>query len=126
MKPGRELDALVAEKVISNAPHEKVPGTNFIKGIAFEAQFIKKIDKKSGTISVGMEYTYPPYSTSIEAAWEVFNKFKLNDLTRGVDGWTCRFGITKDNYIMQIDATADTAPHAICLAALKAIGVEIE
>lgn len=77
-----------------------------------------------------------PYSTSIEAAWEVVEVVnRLNKYTR--DFWTHRYCrnvesndwwwaacFSKDSADHSNDfwAEADTAPHAICLAALKAVG----
>jgi len=73
----------------------------------------------------------PAYSTSIEAAWEVFEWLckrgddiaEVVQLTFNVQsGWWC----TSERWT-QIDVVgnAPTAPLAICLAALKAVGVEI-
>ena len=72
----------------------------------------------------------PHYSTSISAAWEVVEKLKAHymitliggpDDEGGCEEWTCR--ITARGYRSQLDttwqATAPTAPRAICLAALK-------
>lgn len=68
---------------------------------------------------------YPLYSSSIAAAWEVVEK--LGGVSTGsgycVDisydgGWIVSIG----NYC---ESNQDTAPMAICLAALKAKGVEV-
>ncbi len=102
MKPGKELDRLVAEKVMD---------------------YYKNFDNILSP---------PKYSTDIAAAWEVVEKlaedthggFALNQLRfphrQGIRGYlTSFYGET------HVEATADTAPHAICLAALKAVGVEV-
>ena len=99
MNPGRELDALVAEKVFG------------------ETIFKHKAD-----------WEPPEYSTDISAAWEVVNKlsggfyFSIDGQWRsqltGKISWRSRFKPSLDApYI-----SGDTAPHAICLAALKAVG----
>lgn len=100
---GRELDALIAEKVM---------------GIPED--------------SPQMEFDGPPaYSTDIASAWQVveklqaFNPFWNRAAFMDFDlsptdpkGWTCNFG--DDN----TREYADTVPHAICLAALKMVGHE--
>lgn len=110
----REIDALVAEKVMgcsvtrvgycgcSGSPHTDDEG-------------------------------YPlAHSTSIEAAWEVVEKLKnrkpltvFNLTTDGRDYiasfYTYRGGPKADCAYDR----ADTAPMAICLAALKSVGVDI-
>ena len=106
MKPGPELDALVAEHVIEFA------------GIDYSSD-------KGG-------WQIPPYSTNIASAWEVVEKMEkgvpLKMLMRlqsykreGVEGFICEF-----NFPNGFSANGESAPHAICLASLKAIGVEIE
>lgn len=67
--------------------------------------------------------TVPEYSTGIAAAWQVFEKVDafyrtINSLPGG--RYHVTFGVGQD-----AEAIADTAPHAICLAALKAIEVEV-
>lgn len=100
MAAGRELDALVAEKVMG------VPVT---------------ANKKR------FKYTHiAPFSTNISAAWEVVekidpdNRILISDVIGG--GFTCyikwyRGGIDT----MLVTATSPTAPEAICKAALLAV-----
>jgi hypothetical protein len=102
---GRELDALVAEKVM---------------GIC---------------VSTGWEDIYPvvagvtcvtnpirPYSTDIAAAWEVVEKalapkgYNVGPLYEG-NGWW----VVQDAGCGMEIAIAETAPLAICLAALNAV-----
>jgi hypothetical protein len=117
MKPGRELDALIAEKVMGL----------FTNG---EPDF-------------GYTYeTIPPYSTDIAAAWEVVEKmvsrmgygdlhflwegpiFKPEDKYLTAEGYplgtTCWY-IRLENAGRRHIICAPTAPHAICLAALRAL-----
>lgn len=96
MKPGREVDALVAEKVMGwtisegfyYGPGERVPAN------------------------------IPRYSTDIAAAWEVVEKmrgaagFMLVNFAGG--GWQADIGDACEH--------AETAAHAICLAALTGVG----
>ena len=57
---------------------------------------------------------YPEVSTSISAAWEVVEKLRRHIFQLSDDeGWCCTFS-------MRFNAKADTAPLAICRAALRA------
>lgn len=125
MKPGRELDRLVADKVMGGPTvYEDIKGYSFI----------------------------PCYSESIADAWLVVEKLRtdLDNVARGhmapaAMGWgfrleTCTETLSSAKWEakfpmncscppfeeMNEDATAigDTAPHAICLAALKAVGYD--
>jgi len=100
MKPGRELDQLVAEKVFGST----------------EAK---------------------PYSTDIAAAWRVVEKHNQivsiwqgrPSLDRNAHGMISRRVWERgDPVVYRVSvagrhtAYSETAPHAICLAALKALG----
>lgn len=114
MKTGRELDALVAEKVMGESSGYTHSRDN---------DFV---------------VTCSRYSTDISAAWLVVEK--LRDIgwsvaVCGDNGWGCTFYKVHTNGSEYIWATwkeshgpinADTAPLAICLAALEAVGVDIE
>lgn len=115
IKPGRELDALVASKVMDL----EIGKTNFLI---------------IGTRPKGSNLGYStngikPYSTDIAAAWEVLEKVFPKEVCvfKSYDSWfvakssQSRFPDGTIDYI----ASGDTAPHAICLAALKACGVEV-
>ena len=93
LQAGHELDALVAEKVMGWAPGER------------------------GT---------PAFSTSIAAAWEVVEKMRADKLSVTLTGyWEGSTGKWWVNVLDNVETVAtvrtDTAPHAICLAALKAV-----
>jgi hypothetical protein len=65
---------------------------------------------------------YPDYSTDIAAAWEVVNKSSsfmvtMQDEDLGYTKWYCEYA-TETGYF---EAEADTAPLAICRAALLAV-----
>lgn len=96
----RKLDALVAERVLGiEVLHEY--GQDY---------YIKTED---GGASVSS------YSTDIVSAWFLVEKIRLTLKPRGGRGWwasTGTFGWVE----------ADTAPLAICLAALKSVGIEVE
>jgi hypothetical protein len=116
MKPGRELDALIAEKVMGI----KHPITIHRDKTAYQW----------GSATDEWEFL-PEYSTDIAAAWKVVEKLGLCvwptedakwfafqdrfDSSYGEEYW---FG--GENFLSRY-VIADTAPHAICLAALKAL-----
>lgn len=107
LKPGRELDALVAEKVMG----EDLSPLGTLHGRE-------------------IPYVPPHYSTDIAAAWQVMehitaqkrDDFGWFDLRFVNDRWKATF-ITGAYYEARDHIEAPTAPHAICLAALKAVGV---
>lgn len=114
MKAGRELDALVAEKVMGwtyrTFPDGACP---LVKHWYCGEQYM----------------LMKSFSTSITDAWQVVEK--LNNLWQGhwslvrVDG---EWAIYENPYDIEgypPTAQAMTAPLAICLAALKAVGVGV-
>jgi len=117
---GRELDTLVAEKVMGSLrPTE--PGL-FCGEPSDDGKWWWESYQGDTDIS---KWAPPEYSTSISAAWEVVEKllhigldFTIDsgrDRTTGEVFHSCRIDDINLTY-------ADTAPHAICLAALKAVG----
>ena len=115
MKPGRELDALIAEKVMGLDPPMAQPSGRRIKGFWSEWDGL------------------PHYSTSIEAAWEVVEKIKdLREHETFHIEWT---GCNWEAGYMQYESyeppshdvvVGETPAHAICLAALKAVNSKTE
>lgn len=138
MKPGRSLDALVAEKVTGSKPRT-ISGATKDKGEswaviqdAMNGPFYTDNDVRDWIESVqGYElmhiHYYPKYSTDIAAAWQVVEKLGsekfMFDLKRRYSicgwGWDAEFA---DYNWKEYEADGVTAPHAICLAALKAVG----
>ena len=94
MKAGRELDALIAEKVMGWS----------------------KEQVETWPVSV------PHYSSRIQDAWLVVAKFPQVAIYGPHDLWLVRFSDREGVSINDIDdpGRGDTAPLAICLAALKA------
>lgn len=118
MKAGRELDALVAEKVFGMHRH---PGCDLDDHLRAECY---------GT---GTEEGYGPvvdYSTDSAAAWQVVEKLtELHVVSVSCmlnKRWRCEVVQAHSQRQTPVNAIADTAPLAICLAALKAVGVEME
>jgi hypothetical protein len=110
LKAGRELDALVAEKVMG-------VGVEWWNG---EPLYVVTQD---GHIS---SHHLAEYSTDIAAAWEVAEKLRADGLEISVhNSWPYNDGRRWCCDIMAHgkwdNAKAETAPLAICLAALKAI-----
>ena len=120
MKAGRELDALVAEKVmgIKLCHHELHETRPTCKYCHLNKGFWQP---KWGRIE-------PPrhYSTDIAAAWEVVETFAGKvyvGMARGKysGDWKAVIG---DRVRPSYEIEAETAPLAICLAALKAKGID--
>lgn len=112
MEAGPEMDALVAERVFGWAGWKRAEG-DCLHGIPPDATG----RDRHGTC-------VPNYSTHIAAAWIVVDK--LARLSFGIDREQC-FGVRYDvrcyddpDMRDKVRATAETAPLAICRAALLA------
>ena len=133
MPAGREMDVLIAEKVMGYTLSElSLP--------AYPKY--KLFDIESGEFS-GYVKEVPHYSTNLAAAWEVVKRmpipFKLEKCWEkayqiGPEGWSacwctdadCEGCNENSRCTNGDDAWAETAPLAICRAALKAMGVKID
>lgn len=114
---GRELDALIAEKVM---------GWTWDESTAWSPSGGR--NSRTGRPDDPW-WWLPHYSTDIAAAWEVFEKIPMTiyaphaSLAAGeyenVDQWVAEARLPSKESISE---SADTAPLAICLAALKALG----
>ena len=99
LKAGRELDALVAEKVMG------LPGAAV-----------------GGWYNPNLLDGPPPYSTDIAAAWEVVEKLlELGWHVDIEDGWCVIVYGGRDGKADSEMEVGETAPEAICLAALEAV-----
>ncbi|MNW44598.1 hypothetical protein D3C74_218360 [compost metagenome] len=104
MEPGRELDRLVALKVMGYEPSKMEP----------------KLVRKGA-----VAFLPEPYSWNISAAWEVVEKMKQNNwffiLSDNLfsDNWEASF-FWEPNQEM-VDSISKSAPEAICKAALLAV-----
>jgi hypothetical protein len=151
MKPGPELDVLVAEKVMGFKRERCHMRPRHFASKDFPGKWLVDHDSKGPHEYLSWElpdpmashndaptferrhylcgcsgHDLPEYSTDIAAAWEVATRFKVFSLaTRSFmgDGWVARIqqGL---NSVQEV--IAPTAPHAICLAALKAVGMEVK
>lgn len=120
MQAGREMDALVAEKVMvstdpCSGPMDLVEPHN-------DGGYIPACKKCSyiGWDEPSHELVIPPYSVDISAAWQVVKvydpEYNVKLYNHG-DGWT--FVIYKDATHYEADAL--TPELAICRAALKSL-----
>jgi hypothetical protein len=133
MKPSRELDFLIAEKVM---------------GLDLE-KYMTMPPKPTGAYAKSRNpfviEEVPHYSTDIAAAWQVVEKvgpkiikneceyvfvirfYEHGFGERGPIGRHWEVGWFQFDYdqVDSIEAKSECVPFAICLAALKAVGVEI-
>lgn len=109
MIPGRALDRLIAEKVMG---WQNVSGmTGEWKGYPPERSYV-------------VLCRLPYYSRDISDAWEVVEKLASNEILCQIRLYpprTVRVSFSRDEF--QGYEESETAPHAICLAALKAVAV---
>lgn len=131
MEAGRELDCLIEEKVFGN---ETYLFENTLSAFGITTDVKRYQIKNSGTpgCSKWSDKSVPNYSTDIGAAWEVVEKLNLW-VWPHEGGWIAGrpedegyFSVTET--YTTIDHTYDTvigttAPHAICLAALRSVPV---
>ena len=127
MKAGRELDALVATEMGWTAVYAEHAYQQWEYGDPgmWEAETGRGVGIPPGGI---YKRPFPRYSTSIAAAWEVVEKM-CEDGDVFIENWqdgewtvsTKPLGF-RDNGVV---VSALTAPHAICLAALRASGVDV-
>jgi hypothetical protein len=122
--PGRNLDALIAEKVFSYRRFQRHWQQGAHRGLT-EGWLTKDDIKLAGPL--------PNYSTDIAAAWEVVEKlstkyFMIETRVFNNQPYQSQCLILKTGKPMPEDdlsdwivETGDTLPHAICLAALKAV-----
>jgi len=108
--PGPDMDDLIEELVFSRTIKE------FDEIYTNRWRFKRRDDEKYK----GSWYPSLPYSSSIAAAWEVVEKMRENG---GLDIGCYRdyFSayVVRDDFEFRIDA--NTAPEAICRAALMAV-----
>lgn len=126
LEAGRTLDALIAEKVMRWKRGKLAPlyieGENWLLPDGSEPTYC---EGARGLLSV----IIPNFSTDIAAAWQVVEAMK--DRPGQFTNW---LGFSIETYTTSSEtrgykasiggyrATADTAPLAICLAALRVVG----
>jgi hypothetical protein len=130
MNAGRELDALVAEKVMGWKPD---PARCRLCGWPLSDGMCTPDNCSLRPLPI-VPYDIPPdYSTDIAAAWQVVEHLRERDIwldsleqkwesemTRVIFGWR-----DPERGALFAQEMGDTPAHAICLAALRAVGMEI-
>ena len=135
MNSGRELDALVAAKVMG-WEHErdaelrhKCNGKFHTRcGSCGEEGHGNCYGFGRGAIQIECNCT-PPYSTDIATAWEIVEKMGALEWCFDINLQARYSAVFRRNYLSQtprFSASEESAPHAICLAALKAVGHKFE
>lgn len=104
----RKLDALVAEKVMG------------WKDVNLNGTGIPPHLKEP---YLGQHDRYENYSTDIAAAWDVVNMFDSFELKGNFYGVKATLSDYKNDKFAEV--TALSGPMAICLAALKAKGIDV-
>jgi len=125
--PGRKLDALVAEKVMGFKDALSQLSDYKTAGEQIETKYKQHGNYALHRAEVGaLQCTpgalIPQFSTSITAAWEIVEKLNMGFTLS--DWWTHRRTQWSVEFIKspeRFGATGKTVPHAICLAALKAM-----
>lgn len=142
MKAGPELNALIAEKIMEWEWRERIGNKGAIwlfapddpldmKGHSPVGEFQKCARpgfSNEYQLKSALLYKLPHFSEDIAAAWTVLMHLReTQQLYFTVEtvyrGFGCRIYHDTDNPFGT--ALEDTAPLAICLAALKALGIEI-
>lgn len=136
MEKGRKLDAAVAKEVFGWQEHdlESLPGTGLSRcrrcHEGFQPHYTKEnmADRMWCSPQLGTD-NHPPFSTDIAAAWTVVKALRARALAVSVDEG--RHGddlaacvvaeVSETRLTVVASATASSAPHAICLAALRAL-----
>lgn len=127
LRAGRELDAMIAERVMGAKWEAIGDNGRTLLCIGSEASgdrrnlAWRKPDQCLMTL-----FSLPPYSTSIAAAWEVVEKMTKDGRavfidSAGFDPEMWRVCVSADDPEGQLPSEAATAPLAICLAALEAV-----
>lgn len=130
----RKLDLLIAEKIMGWHSIQIESWEKYWTSLdpeAFPPEAVSLNDVRITGITsrdlVKYRREIPFYSASISASWDVLDKLKANlKMTReqlGKITIELRFVCGEGSTGSIVEATGDSAPHAICLAALKARGL---
>lgn len=124
MNPGRELDVLVAGKVMGWTEIKKVELNG---GTGFQYLGVKPGEVPSKYTGYKPTYSIPPYSTEIASAWEIMEKLKeFEPELSWSDEQHCWCVYLNKKPMDGSWPISEKASHIICLAALKVIGVALE
>lgn len=134
LDPGRELDALIAEKVMDWKEVRFIGQSFSLKPDNLEGR-PPDYEKYEQAVIRKCLVPIPNYSTDIAAAWLIIEEFKKREAAYCIEQHPCAEeptvwiltdknmpeGMVATDHQEHISATAATVPLAICLAALKAI-----
>lgn len=128
MKAGRDLDALIAEKAMGWT--KRVSADHTQSSIrAFRSFGVIYAWRDKNRREMGLDV--PLYSTDIAAAWEVVEHLRSQGIAVTISTMGPR--VNTSAHITYADGRrserlhwGNSGPHAICLAALEAVGVEVE
>jgi len=139
LEAGRQLDALIAEKVMgwiwcvqvntcSPVKTELGKRSRFLGHPDRYRNWYEKWDgKEQLPIDIHEESAFGEYSSDIAAAWEVVEMFCADDIRLSlyypVDGDICQLHFEGDSGRLHY-AEAKAVPLAICRAALKALSAQ--
>lgn len=114
MKPGRELDCLVVEKVLSIPRNDTRCGYGKIYWEdGHLGSLTRPVWRWNGS---GFRQDFQP-STDIAAAWELVNRL----ISKGEIFRISKWGTDWEAEFAPYSGIGESAPHAICVAALKAV-----
>ena len=125
MEADRELDELIAEMDMGLTSHDE---SYMVDGAGKVLRFVWR--DGGGACVYSGDMFLPHYSTNIADAWEVVERLVSTPGPNGdhhsvqVDYSGDAVVVIDENEDWQVSAIADTAPLAICLAALKAVSQE--
>jgi hypothetical protein len=131
MPAGREMDALVAEKVMGEPKPIIVDDwdsvfSRWLDGCPIESPKEAWLEACLYEHGDTQEWIPRPFSTDIAAAWQVMEKLK-DKFFCGIefcgDCWQASMQ-EREGGLDYVEGNADTAPIAICRVALKAMGRE--
>lgn len=135
LKPGRELDALVAERVMG---WKLLPDTAYghSEQAAMDANKMAWFDNNNDYIAGELDYDHQ-FSTDIAAAWQVVEKLREDDwwwsasyrtttveeIKESRPGYWVTFRCVRGGVRGDRHGNSSQLSHAICIAALKAVEV---
>jgi hypothetical protein len=124
LSPGRELDALIAEKVMGLKPKFQVPQLYLNQLYLTQFDTLEQVEQFRITPGFAEQIEPKRYSTDISAAWEVVQKLGNAEIRTYFisEPKFVEVGIYNKSEKEWHYELGETAPHAICLAALKAVG----
>jgi len=120
----RKLDALVAEKVMNWQYRQDAPENYSCPEFGGNAGWWQEPDG-DWLCANCMEEIFPSYSTNIAAAWQVVEKLREQSIAMTISTMGPRSETMVYTTVAGVNSSTvweESAPLAICVAALKAVG----